>query len=583
MERDCGKEETVMLPRIRTGLWSIGLLLLPLFLWSCGGGGGGGSSQPQASTPPAQVATSLFVTDRSADEFAQVFVTVKRVALKRADQTHLLFDDASGIPLNLLELAGEKRLLGVAPLPPGRYEVVITVDNMVTLVEKDGTTREGHFTQDGDFSFNGNGEVTVAEDSPEVVLDFDTRSFDFDPDSGVITPAVTVSPPASATLPFSGKLEGVVMEVTDATNFSLQLEHSTQTVTATLLPGATVLDEASGQTSTTTDLLEAGQKVEVRGDYQPATLHIDAFTVKIDSHRAAPPPSDYVKVEGNIISMGENSFTLGIHEAKGFIPTGGSIEVQVDTSTFIHEDHTHTPLTFADLQPNQMVEVKGTLEGGSILADVIEVKRATVLPPPPPAGTCTTTPSQQWTDFFGTTFPLFSELEGTLSEVSGETITVNGIEVVLVQETILHIDDNGNICPEDLPDFQGNRVEVKVAFAGDTAVAHKVEIKDAGTPAPPPPPPPSAGGEITEIVLDHEGEHPLVHVTGTGWVKVEDKAVITDAQGNFIPPFTLFTDQADFVGKEFVITVGEAENKSEKTSDGRTVTIVLEVKQGQVL
>jgi hypothetical protein len=566
-------------------LWTISVVMLSLVLFSCGGGDNGGTGQQIQPPPPGlqtNIAASLFVTDRSADEFSQVFVTLRRVELTSGDQNYLLFDNPAGTPLNLLELAGEKRLLSVNELPAGTYEVAITVDSDVTLVENDGTVQNGRFSDDGDFTFLGNGQATIDDNVTEIVLDFDTSGFDVDLNAGAVTPSVIVSPAASANLPFNGKLEGFVTEIRDVNTFVFTPEHSALTITAMLRPNATVFDELSGETAASTILLAPGQKVEILGDYNAINQEVEASRVKIEADRDGSGVENFVKAEGNVISIGDNSFTLSLLEVKGFIPGAGSVEVRVNEATFIHEDRADAPVGFASIQPNQRLEVKGTLSDGSILASIIEIKSTTVVPPPPSTGMCASTPAAQWADFFGTSFPLFSELEGNLTEVGGETITVNGVEVVLVQETRLHVDDNGNICVNDLPDFIGQRVEVKVAFAGNIAVAHKVEIKTAGGIVPPPPVPSPVSGTIIEITLDHEGEHTLINVADTGWVKIEEEAVITDAAGNFIPPFTLFTNRGDFEGKQFTLIRKEEKRKSERTIDGRTVTIAFEVKQGQI-
>ena len=211
---------------------------------------------------------------------------------------------------------------------------------------------------------------------------------------------------------------------------------------------------------------------------------------------------------------------LSLLEVEGFIPSSGRITVQVNEATFIHDDRTDIPMDFTAIQPNQRLEVKGTFSGANLVARVIEIKSTSVMPSPPPIGACVASPTASWADFFTTTFPLFGELQGTLTDAGREAITVNGLEVVRVQETRFHIDDNSHVCVDALSGWIGQQVEVKVAFAASTAVAQKVEIKTIDDTLPPPPPPSPSGGTIIEITLDHEEEHALVNITNIGWVKI---------------------------------------------------------------
>ncbi|RMD67391.1 DUF4382 domain-containing protein, partial [Candidatus Parcubacteria bacterium] len=240
----------------KPGLRAVGLCLLVILPLACSGGGSGSAPGQQARM--AEVPTTLSVTDRRIDTFAQAFVSLKKVTLESDGTRRVLFEDAAGVPINLLELSGEKRPLSVAALPPGTYTVTVTLDNSVTLVEDDGTVHTGHFGNAATLTVPVTGQITVNDSSREVVLDFNARSFDFDDTSGKVTPQIQLVS-AGAGLPFHNKFTGRVVDVQDDQTFTFRLEHGTTVITVTLLPGAVVFDEASGQTGSTTALLAPDQ------------------------------------------------------------------------------------------------------------------------------------------------------------------------------------------------------------------------------------------------------------------------------------------------------------------------------------
>jgi hypothetical protein len=105
----------------------------------CGGGGSGTPEDPGTSSM-----VPVYVTDAPGD-YAQAWVTVKKVEVLGSRGTKAVYQDAVGATFDLVSLnhAGQQRfaLLGIADVPAGsNLQVKITVDEKVTLVPTGSTT-----------------------------------------------------------------------------------------------------------------------------------------------------------------------------------------------------------------------------------------------------------------------------------------------------------------------------------------------------------------------------------------------------------------------------------------------------------
>lgn len=461
-------------------IWLIKRIFLLLFLLSfaaCGGGGGGSSGGSSANSGTV----STFVTDNISQEFNEAWITIKRVTISDLGNTEfILYDDANGKVFNLLELSGIGKLLNISTIPPGSYNKIgITVANQITLVNKSGQTINAKFSPTGtDYTIVVNGNVTVnAGQNTSFGIDFDTKQFTYNAQTGIVTATVIFK--SGSEIQFLSQryaeLKGYVKDVTGSSTFTVQTENGF-TISVRLHQTAVVFDENTGAKTTDTSLLKSGQRVEARGDYDPATLTLEAISVKIEKTSGSGGGSGMVEAKGVVTSINGSILTLDVKDTDHFIPPSNTIRVDISQAMFSKGN-------LSLLSVGQWIEVKGTWNGTTLSATVIEIEGA-------PAGDRNQNSngnsnqnnngnSNQNNN--GGNIP-YVEIKGTVQSVNGNQITLSVIkyEHFVPPTNTVQVDVSNawykhgsysNLLP-------GILVEIKGSWNGSIIIATVVEFDD---------------------------------------------------------------------------------------------------------
>ena len=358
----------------------LGGAVCSLTLSGCGGGVGGNSSSSLGgsatsgtapgtgsggtSTPNAQAALNVFVTDAFSDHYKQVLVTLYKIELT-TDGTNYqtVFSDTGGQTINLSSLASTKELLASLNVPAGTYtQARVTFGDHFTLVGGDGTSTS--VAVDPKVGTQANGQVALTVATPTkaqagqtsaLVVDFKLAGFQLV--GGVLRPTVGAGPGGGPGGPggnCSAHLDGTVANLVAGTSFDLS-GHDGNTLHVLLTSTTTVV---SGQTGSAVTLAN-GQSVRVEGAFDPKSQTVTATSVVLDDGA----PAQRQRAEGTVASLNgtAGSFVLTVQRADGFQPTGGTITVQTSSATLFGKSK-HQPGTLADVAAGASVDAQGTFD-----------------------------------------------------------------------------------------------------------------------------------------------------------------------------------------------------------------------------
>lgn len=432
----------------------IGMIFL---LNACGGGGGSGSDGSGVSSGTGKV--SVLVTDDLSTDFRKAWITIQRVSvMSEGNAEYILFDDPTGRIFNLLELSGIGSLLNTTTVPAGTYKTIrVTMKNEVVLVDKGGNTINAKLAPQGSqYSLDVNGNLVVTEgQNTSLWLDFDTKQFNYNPQSGIVTVIVVFKQESEmSSVHEYAEIKGSVTEIASPTSFYLVPSYSNSTtLTVVLHPSAVVYNEATGATSTNTTIISPGNKVEVYGYYDSSTLTITAISVKIKKSGTEIP--GYVKAEGYITAINGDIVTLDVRKAEHFVPPSTTISIDISVAGFSKGNKSM-------LGNGMWIEVKGMWDGTILKASLVEIEGAK-------SG--------------GDLDNSYVEVKGVITNVSGNTITVsareyehfkspppNPLTVDVSQAFFKHGGTNNLVT--------GAYVEVKGTWDGSLLKATVVEFKN---------------------------------------------------------------------------------------------------------
>ena len=340
---------------------------VPVFLLTLSGcGGGGGTSS--GSTGGGQTASALpaalnvYVTDGFSDQYKQVLVTLYKIELT-TDGTNFqtVFTAAAGQTINLSSLASTTALLASVNVPAGAYtRARITFGDHFTLVSQDGTSTSVAVDPSIGTDTNGMVALTVATptkcvsgQSSALFLDFNLAEFTLV--GNLLRPQVGPGDPSlNGAKPCNGNLMGTVANLVAGTSFDLQgpdgrIVHIVLSATTTTL---------SGQTGAAITLAN-GQNVSVEGTFTASTQTVAATSVTLNDYTS----TQREQAEGTVASVNTaaNTFVLTVQRAGGIQPTGGTVTVQVGTTTVYMKGRNQTA-SFADITAGTMVNVQGTFD-----------------------------------------------------------------------------------------------------------------------------------------------------------------------------------------------------------------------------
>jgi len=328
------------------------------------------------------------VTDAISTQYTKVWVTLTKVTVKDGSGAVIeLFNDAAGKVINLTELKGVSNLLSTQSLAAGTYtDLTITLDPSVTLNDATATPISATLSTTeivvaGSFSVSG-GATSIG-------IDFDLANFNYDQASNTITPTIvlrdhkTMQSLSQAYAELKGTIKSVATNNT--TDFVITINNGagvTTDVTVTLLGNATVYVDAdlrSGQPGVGTDnqILRnrfEGKPVEVYGNYDPTTLHIDAIRVRAaSSSQSDSSLYGAYKLEGRAVAQASGKVTVDIRESN-FVPPQGSMLIDISNAKF--DKGSSSDFTGLSQTASLRVEMRGDWNGTVFTPKIIEIEGA---------------------------------------------------------------------------------------------------------------------------------------------------------------------------------------------------------------
>ncbi|GBC93643.1 hypothetical protein HRbin15_02144 [bacterium HR15] len=345
---------------------ALGVLMVAL-----SGCGGGTNSETRAGS------VGIFVTDQFHTQYSQVVFTLYRIEVGRQGDPNsfqTVFEESSGLALDVRALANLAQFLGVGSLPAGVYNRArITVADKIQVTHAGSTTATldldaglGRPVGSGQLQFEFPIQLTVvASGNTTLIVDFDLPSFSIV--NGLVRPALRhLRDDELGNRRREAELSGTITALAE-NSFTLQLRNGR--VVQVQTSAQTVITSESGNTST----LAVGQRVKVYGAVNPVDLTITALRVKIKD-LDEDDGVNRVEVKGIVTQIGERQFTLRLLRARQFTPQNAALTITYTSGTrWIHDEG---QIASPDqLRLGMEVEVKGTLSSpGEIQAVLIELE-----------------------------------------------------------------------------------------------------------------------------------------------------------------------------------------------------------------
>ncbi len=315
------------------------LATLTLGVVGCGGGGGGSASNADAG---------FFATDNLSDNYDGVWVTIRKVQLRKADDSFVtIFDNAIGKVINLRALndgAERYEFFGEDSVPQGTYTGLrVELDRDVVLYPTGATVGLNRVFDDAygadrarlDLIFGS--AKTVGPGGLNFICDFDLSAWE-DVGGEIRNAILDDSPGNGMNNPDRHENEDYDGRIANlngtAPNFTFVLTSESNNKLEVETNSDTVVFNNSGQPNPT---LTNGNRVEVRGKFNPATGKLLATSVKIKGSG----DDDEFEVKGvpSLASAAGRTFKVSTRECDGFIPGGTLVNIVVtDTTRFFTEN-----------------------------------------------------------------------------------------------------------------------------------------------------------------------------------------------------------------------------------------------------
>ncbi len=339
----------------RVALISVGLVALA----GCGGGGAIGGTGGNASV-------GFYVGDAFGDDYSQVWTTLYHVdASVNGSSWKPVFDNPTGMQVNLSALSGTVQFMGAMNMSAGNYtQVRITMADHMKLVATNGTVTSPPVAAPGGNAAGGKYMFAVAMpvnlgsgQMANMALDFKLANFQML--GGVLQMSVQqMDPGRFGGMQHLGWLHGTVSSLNPGVGFLLRMGMmhplSVQMSASTL-----VTSESTGQAVTLAD----GQSVDIQGTVDPSTRVITASSIQVHS---AGSGSTYANLEGPVASVNfvGGSFTMSPSWAMNFTPNGSTVTIQTNANTVFTKQMMGAG-SLSDVTTSGTVMVTGAYDSGT--------------------------------------------------------------------------------------------------------------------------------------------------------------------------------------------------------------------------
>ena len=358
------------------------VLALPVVI-GCGSGGSGGTSGSSIGGGGSRSPVNIYVTDAFSKDYSQVLVTLYKIEASTDGKTfQTLFSDSNGITLDLASYAGKAELVESAMIPTGTYtQVRVTIGDHITLVPKGGGSSIDAPVAAASNVVLNNGQAIITINTPtqvngstDLVLDFNLKGFQYT-GGKVMVDLELMGAPAFLTKSRTVRIPGAVSNLSSS-GFTLTTKHG-GVFSVTMAGNASTINAlwSPGSDCGANATLANGDIVAVKGTLDPTTNTITASEVFVHTDSFL---SEHGHISGTIASINTSamSFTLNVQEAVHIQPSGGTVTVQVDSSTVLHSE-THSNLDFSGLKVGNSVEVLGAFDTATqtVMACRVEVEK----------------------------------------------------------------------------------------------------------------------------------------------------------------------------------------------------------------
>ncbi len=442
--------------------------LIPIIaaLASCGGGDDNNDTLPTNQNTPATqkiAPLAILITDNLSAEYSEVWVTLFEVTAKNGSGKKIkLYENKQGNTFNLRQLFGIGSLLNLKSISLGEYsDIEVDVDNQITLIKSDGTTTVAGFSPDKlRVSLSLPGRMNIDSTQPSsLLIDFDLSQFTYDPSTNLVT-AVVKQKDINQLEHIKAEIKGIVTKIDSTDSFRINLEEGKTELVVKLHKNGIVTKDDSAPTLNTIDtsLLQIGQKVKIRGNYDTQNQRVYAryVTVENDNDTLSGKQSS---VEGFVKFFDGSLLELDIKEAD-FMPVGDKLQIANLSNAFFHRG------SLSMLSAGQYVEIYGLWDGITFTASKVSIEGALE--------------SSRNASAFD---DAYIEIEGRYtvngSETSIMTTNVENTQLIVAGEKVLldlnqaWFEHGSSSCLVD-----GATIEVKGAIAQNMFVVNTIEIEN---------------------------------------------------------------------------------------------------------
>ncbi len=359
-------------------------LFAALIIVGCGGGGGGGSSSGSGSN------VGLFFTDDMNSGYDHIWIKVEKVELLSNSGAVAVFEDTAGAELDVRALndSGTNKFFfcNRDSIPQGAYTGVrVTMDGSVRVFPTGSSTANvrtfsgldgsGNKVLTHNFSVAKTFGIGLTYQVIDFKLDQWTENGTNIDISGNGLDDFPATNPAFQNHDnhhdedYKGTVNGLT-----SNSFRLTRPHGQLEVT---FDSSTTIYNESGSANPS---LSNGDKVEVRGTFDPTTGKLVAQTIKIDDENGNDDPHE-AKGLASDLNEASGTFTLTFTETDDFLPSGTTTTVTLAEGARLFS-HGGIALTKAEffaaldaLSPSQrFVEVEGTYDGTNFTATKAKIE-----------------------------------------------------------------------------------------------------------------------------------------------------------------------------------------------------------------